>query len=133
MKVRIASALLGEIMSLSAATDEEICGLLLGEDGHVRAIRPAMNVAADKRRHFELDPSVLLAAHRTARAGGPKILGHYHSHPSGHAAPSATDAASARPDGSLWLIVTGLEARLWIAGRGEDGGVVFTPAKLDLL
>ena len=120
-------------MSLAAASEHEVCGLLLGEAGHVREIHPANNVARDPLRHFELDPVTLLAAHKAARAGGPAILGHYHSHPGGMPVPSATDAANAQPDGSLWLIIGRGEAGLWISGAGEGGTVAFTSAKLDIM
>ncbi|MCK0531307.1 M67 family metallopeptidase [Sphingobium agri] len=133
MMVRISRSTLEQIMSLAAASGQEVCGLLLGQPGHVSDILPAENVAPDPHRYFELSPATLLKAHKAARAGGPAILGHYHSHPSGAAIPSATDAASARPDGSLWLIVGDDEARLWIAGRGEGGEVTFTRAMLDIM
>lgn len=120
-------------MSLAAADSHEVCGLLLGGEGRITDIRPAANVALDPARHFELDPATLIAAYRAARSGGPAIIGHYHSHPSGHAAPSATDAAAAAPDGSLWLIVGTGAARLWIAGPGEGGRVRFAPVPLDIM
>lgn len=120
-------------MSLAAARSEEICGLLLGEGEYIREIRPAANVAPNPIQHFELDPAVLIAAHRAARSGGVPIIGHYHSHPSGFAEPSATDAASAVPDGSLWLILAQGEARLWLAGPEEGGKVRFIPVSLDIM
>lgn len=120
-------------MSLAAVDSHEVCGLLLGGEGRITDIRPAANVAPDPARHFELDPTTLIAAHRAARSGGPAIIGHYHSHPSGHAEPSATDAAAAAPDGSLWLIVGNGAARLWIAGPGEGGKVRFAPVPLDIM
>jgi proteasome lid subunit RPN8/RPN11 len=132
MMVRISRRLLGQVQTLAAAEATEICGLLLGEAGRIDAILPAANVAADPARHFELDPAVLLAAHRAARAGGPKIVGHYHSHPSGVAEPSATDAACAAPDGRLWLIVAGDAARLWVAAAGEDG-LAFVESRLEVI
>ncbi|MDX3899529.1 MAG: M67 family metallopeptidase [Sphingobium sp.] len=129
MDVRISRSLLEQIVAEAAGRTVEICGLLMGRDHHIEAILPAANVAADPARHFELDPQVLLRAHREARRGGARVLGHYHSHPSGVAIPSATDAACAAPDGSLWLIVAGGAARLWRAGAG-DGGVVFDEVEL---
>lgn len=121
MDVRISRTVLDEILVAAAGQRQEICGLLLGRAGHIEAILPAANVATDPARHFELDPAVLLGAHRAARAGGPRVMGHYHSHPSGQPVPSATDAACAVPDGSLWLIVGGGVARLWRA-VSEEGG-----------
>ncbi|WP_088185662.1 M67 family metallopeptidase [Sphingobium sp. Z007] len=131
MRVEISRILLEQIMTLAAADGREVCGLLLGSDDRIEAIAPAANVAVDPARHFELDPAVLIAAHRAARSGGPRIIGHYHSHPSGITAPSATDAACAAPDGNLWLIVGAGEAALWRAGPGTGVNVHFTKIHLD--
>lgn len=133
MKVSISRELLERVVRLAAAGTDEVCGLLFGGEGRIEAIRPAANVAADPSRHFELDPAVLIAAHRAARMGGARIVGHYHSHPGGFPVPSATDAVQAAPDGSLWLIVGGGTARLWVAGPGEGRGVHFTEAVLDIM
>ena len=84
---------------------EEVCGLLLGQGGHVTHILPAANVHPLPARFFEIDPVVLIAATRAARSGGLQVVGCYHSHPAGVAAPSATDAAMAAHDGKLWAIV----------------------------
>lgn len=119
--VRISTKLLEELIAVAAAQDEEICGLLLGSSDHIVEARPCRNVAVDPARMFEIDPAVLITAHRAARAGGPQVIGHYHSHPSGTPAPSATDAASAVPDGSYWLIIGAGAARLWRAVPGEGG------------
>jgi desampylase len=99
----------------AAAPDREVCGLLFGSTDRIEAAAPCRNVASDPARLFELDPAALLAAHRAMRAGGPRLVGHYHSHPSGRAVPSVCDAADAQPDGALWLILGGGEARLWRA------------------
>ncbi|UZW55968.1 M67 family metallopeptidase [Sphingobium sp. JS3065] len=132
MKVRIARVLLEQIMSEAAAEPNEVCGLLLGEPGRIDAIRPAANVAPDAARHFELDPAALIAAHRAARAGGARIVGHYHSHPGGVPVPSVTDAACAVADGSLWLIVGGGAARLWVSA-GEHENARFVEASLVIM
>lgn len=131
MRARISRANLEQIVTAAAASKEEICGLLLGEGMDIAEVRAAPNVAADRTRHFEIDPAVLIAAHRAARDGGAGVLGHYHSHPSGIAAPSATDAACASPDGSLWLIVGSGQAALWRAEAGDAGTVRFEPVMLD--
>jgi proteasome lid subunit RPN8/RPN11 len=118
MPIVIASELLEEILGHAAAElGTEVCGLLLGRNDRITAVRPAANVAATPARAFELDPAVLLAAHRAARAGGDAILGHYHSHPGGDPCPSSCDAAAAA-EGELWLVVAGEEAQLWRAVAG---------------
>lgn len=131
MRVEISRLLLEQIVALAAANADEICGLLFGTAERIDAILPAANVASDPSHHFELDPTTLIVAHRAARAGGPAIVGHYHSHPSGVAAPSATDAACAAPDGTLWLIVGAGTVTLWRAGPGTAVNVEFTKIPLD--
>ena len=119
MDVVISSGLLARI-SAHAAEDprREVCGLLLGGHNAIRDIRPAANVAPDPAIAFEVDPAILFAAHRTARNGGPAVLGCYHSHPSGSCAPSERDAAAAIA-GQLWLIATAEKVALF---RAEPGG-----------
>lgn len=118
MELTISRALLDEIrQAAQASPDREICGLLLGRNSVVAAIRPCANVAADPLDSFEIDPVALIAAHRAARAGGMTPIGHYHSHPRGRAAPSRRDAAAAQP-GSYWIIVAGGEVGCWFAASG---------------
>lgn len=112
----------------------EACGLLLGTGDRIEAATMAANVAADPARRFEIDPAHLIAAHRAARGGGAAILGYWHSHPSGLAEPSATDAAMADPDGRVWAIVAGGAIRWFRAvpdgalhGRFDPIAAVFDP------
>lgn len=135
MKVRISRAVIEAIRRQArAALPDECCGLMLAteETGRVDAILPAANVAQTPRSRFEVDPAVLIAAHRAERAGGPKILGCYHSHPVGEPVPSREDAAQADPSGQLWLICGGatLHARLWIARAGGTLHERFDPAEI---
>lgn len=105
-----------------ALPERETCGLLFGDgaarDGRITAAEPTCNVAPDPRAAFEIDPGRLIAAHRARRAGGPLVIGCYHSHPRGRAEPSPRDLAAAVV-GSLWLILAGGDARLWHRGA-ED-------------
>jgi len=59
----------------------------------------------------------LFMAIRLERQGGPRLVGHYHSHPNGSTEPSPRDLAAAEP-GKLWLIMGGGQARLWYAEPG---------------
>ena len=113
----ISRALLNEMLRAAAASpDTEICGLLLGQGSVVEAVRPCANVASAPEDSFEIDPAALIAAHRAARAGGPAVIGHYHSHPRGAATPSPRDAAAAEP-GSRWIIIAGEDLRGWFAAE----------------
>ena len=115
-----------------AAAPEEACGLLFGQAGMIEEANVTRNVAADPLRHFEIDPAALFAALRAERAGGPVLAGYWHSHPSGDANPSATDAAMAAPDGRLWLIVAHGTITGWQAvPKGAHHGR-FAPLELDI-
>jgi proteasome lid subunit RPN8/RPN11 len=119
MRIAIARRVLDQILGHAAVSpDREVCGLLFGDSGEISEARPAPNIAVDPARTFELDPRALLAAMKAERAGGPKIIGHYHSHPNGSAEPSERDAAAAEP-GSYWMIVATGKAELWMAEEGE--------------
>ena len=112
----ILSALLDRLLTEAAvAPDREICGLLFGDLGRIESAAATRNVADDPATRFEIEPAALLQAHTAARRGGPALIGHYHSHPSGSAEPSTYDEAAAEP-GKLWLILGGGGARLWRAG-----------------
>ena len=118
MTVRISRCIHAQLMELAQASPaQEICGILLGQGEHVTGWTATANVADDPARRFEIDPAVLIAAHRAARQGGPVILGSYHSHPGGSVEPSACDAGLANPDGSLWLILSPPAYGLWRAGE----------------
>ena len=118
MGCRISRTLLAAMRQESAiVSPREACGLLFGTAEAVTGWRAAENMAEDPQRRFEIDPRALFAALRAERAGGPALAGYWHSHPSGDATPSRTDAAMAAPDGKLWLILGGEAATLWRAGE----------------
>jgi proteasome lid subunit RPN8/RPN11 len=103
------------------AAPEECCGLLLGRGGVIEEARPAANIAFERRRYFEIDPRVLIDAHRAARAGGRDVLGYFHSHPGGPAEPSAVDGERSAGDGTVWAIVGETATTFW---RDEEAGFV---------
>jgi len=122
-KVRISRSLVDRVLALAAAdAGREVCGLLLGERAgeqeRVTAVEPLANVAARPDDSFEIDPAGLVAAYRRQRAGGPAVLGHYHSHPGGVAAPSPRDAGAVAGAGRLWLVVAGGRATFWAERPG---------------
>jgi proteasome lid subunit RPN8/RPN11 len=118
MGVTISRSILNGMKKASAAAaPREACGLLLGAASAIARYSECANVAEAPEIRFEIDPAALFAALRAERAGGPALLGYWHSHPSGDAAPSATDAAMAAPDGKLWIIVGGEDVTCWRAGE----------------
>lgn len=113
-----------------AAHPLEACGLLLGEGARITQARAARNIHPQPQTHFEIDPQALIDAHRAARAGGPEVLGYFHSHPAGPPAPSATDRACAARDGRVWAILAGDAVLFWqdggSAGNGGFAALSFT-------
>lgn len=114
------------LRAADAAAPYEACGLLLGAGRHVHTATPCANVADNPARHFEIASASLFAAHRAARAGGPQVVGYFHSHPNGLARPSATDQASAAGDGRVWAIVARGHITLW-----KDAPSGFEPLSYD--
>jgi len=93
-----------------AAFPAECCGLLEGtreEGGVVRvlAIHCAANLAFDPTQGFEIDPAVHFRLLRGLRGSGREVVGCYHSHPNGRAAPSDRDRATGCADGFVWVII----------------------------
>jgi desampylase len=123
MAIRVTRPVLDQMQAeAKRAAPEECCGILLGCDGLIEDALPAVNVAANRRLLFEIDPQVLVDAHRAARSGGPQILGFFHSHPIGPAEPSATDRERSARDGSVWAIVGETGVAFW-----RDGEAGFVP------
>lgn len=132
MRTAISRSVLIGIRRISAdAAPLEACGLLFGDEHGIADFKAVRNVAAHPGTHFEIDPAALFAALKAERAGGPKLIGYWHSHPGGDAMPSATDAAMAHPDAKLWLIVGGETVTAWRTGESGLHGR-FEPVALDL-
>jgi desampylase len=79
----------------------------------VERVQRCANVADTPATRFEIDPAALIAAHKVERAGGAKLIGHYHSHPNSVCVPSEADRAEAVVVGQYWLIIAGGEIGMW--------------------
>jgi proteasome lid subunit RPN8/RPN11 len=96
----------------------EVCGVLAGSheqspesDGDAQSDRVTdvyrtENVAETPRTRYRIDPEQQLAALERADAEGLDVIGFYHSHPTGPAEPSETDAARATWRGYAYVIWT---------------------------
>ncbi|MBK8176913.1 MAG: M67 family metallopeptidase [Rhodospirillales bacterium] len=111
--IYLPSGALRQIASAAAAAyPQECCGLLIGRapdgergDVFVDEIMATANTAPPPRtRAFEIDPAALFAAHRRLRESRWSIVGHYHSHPDGPAAPSPRDAERVFDPRLIWVI-----------------------------
>lgn len=115
--------------SLEEAYPREGCGLLLGrvdgDDRVVEEVRAAANRWEGRDDRYLVDPETLRRAVDEEAAGGPRVLGFYHSHPDADPVPSATDRELAWP-WYLYLIVPVREGRAgtgraWKLAEDEDG------------
>ena len=128
------------LQAAERAYPAECCGLLIGRASAkvVRITRIAESVnlmAAEVPRRFEVDPALRFRLMRELKDGPDRIVGHYHSHPDGPAAPSARDAEAAYEPDLLWLIVSvpaGLAASA-AAFLPSPAGGGFDPAPLDVM
>lgn len=88
---------------------EEACGLLIGRRDNdtvvVTRVAPSPNLSRAPRTSFEIDTKLRLDLARELRGGPTAVVGLYHSHPEGDAAPSATDRARAWEPDLVWVIV----------------------------
>ncbi|WP_106639195.1 Mov34/MPN/PAD-1 family protein [Allosphingosinicella vermicomposti] len=129
--VKISRGVLARLRNEAAAAQPaEICGLLVGRAEEIQEAVASPNLALDPKRGFELDPCIQLPLQRQSRGEGRKILGHYHSHPSGDVRPSLEDERRAGEAGALWLIVSGDAAALWVARQGVAVHGRFDPVKI---
>ncbi|WP_353218130.1 M67 family metallopeptidase [Sandarakinorhabdus sp.] len=138
MKLQISSSQQQFLLDQAASSpNTEVCGLLLGtivdDVGAVRIadLVPAANVAANPARSFEIAPATLLASHRSARAAGLRVIGHWHSHPNGSPRPSNRDAARATENGQIWLIIAGGTISGWLPHTIGAGPAGFAPVLLE--
>ncbi|MDB5326324.1 MAG: Mov34/MPN/PAD family protein [Phycisphaerales bacterium] len=93
---------------------EEACGLMLGSmDGDEAVIRRVVSmenvwpVAEERLSRYALDPLAQMRAEQAAVADGLDLVGIYHSHPRGPAAPSGFDNDRAWP--RYTYIIVGFE------------------------
>lgn len=107
------------------AGNHECCGLLYGDNGKVEKVEWAINVAQDTGKNFEIDPATIIAAEKQARAYGANVLGYFHSHPNGLAAPSETDKAMAAVNGRIWAIIANGAVSAWSPVADNRGQVSF--------
>ncbi len=119
MALQVSSEVVDRLLAeASSAYPRECCGILLGQGDRIAAIANANNVHPAPETHFEIDPQVLVDAHRAARQGGPEVVGYYHSHPNERAEPSATDLELAAGDEAVWAIIAAGEVRFFRSGAG---------------
>ncbi|SDF18805.1 Proteasome lid subunit RPN8/RPN11, contains Jab1/MPN metalloenzyme (JAMM) motif [Halorubrum xinjiangense] len=109
---------------------EEVCGVLAGtrrdgdEPSVVARAHEAENVADAPETRYRIDPETQLELFESIEADGRDVVGFYHSHPTGPARPSETDAARATWPGYSYVICA-LDGRPFVGSwrwRGDEAG-----------
>ncbi len=126
-------------MAAVSALPNEACGLLLGHASNNIEIEDCVitdNVTTGLRTNsFEIDPTVHLRLQRKARAGGPQVIGVWHSHPNGIAELSVTDKEVSCEQGWVWLLTAvseaGPETGAFLAS--QEDAQVFSKADLTVI
>jgi len=113
--------LVAQLRTLAAASDEEVCGALVGECALITEIWPLPNRSEEPERSFLIPAADVLLTELHAQRRGLEILGFYHSHARGSATPSPADLAQALP-GYIYAIVTRAgDVRSWRLRSQRDG------------
>jgi proteasome lid subunit RPN8/RPN11 len=90
-----------------AARPREACGLIEGLCRGDLLIASALHLCSNRavgEGRFAIDPQEQIALVKRLRGGETSLIGCWHSHPGGKAAPSARDIACGGPEGFVWLI-----------------------------
>jgi proteasome lid subunit RPN8/RPN11 len=112
---------------LAHARDEapnECCGLLVGRRGDVESAVRARNLEPGPTRYL-IDPRDHFEAMKAARPRGLQVIGAYHSHPDGPAAPSASDIAEASGGSDFLYVIVSLPSGGVTAYFLKSGKVMF--------
>lgn len=88
-----------------AALPQEGCGLIAGREDSATRFIPVTNRLASATE-YDMEPSELIAALRSLRTEGSRLLAIYHSHPSGPAVPSPRDIERACYPEAAHIIVS---------------------------
>ena len=84
---------------------QEICGILAGWDGTVKALYRVANTDASST-HFSMDLNEQFAVIKNLRIRGLNMLAVYHSHPEAPARPSEEDIRLARTPDISYVIIS---------------------------
>jgi proteasome lid subunit RPN8/RPN11 len=97
---------LGQLLNLvRRKPHQECCGLLAGRDGVITRAFPAVNVASNPKRRYEIAPAEIVRLMREFRTRKLGFLGIYHSHPSTENVPSPLDIELAYYSEAIYFIV----------------------------
>ncbi len=134
--VKITTSTYDEIIKhAESGYPEEVCGVLIGENGSIINLKECRNLNRERARdRYELDPISFKEADDWARLNGMEILGIYHSHPDHPPRPSSFDRERAWPD---WIyIILSIHHGKYSDGRAwilNDYDSPFVEEKIELV
>jgi proteasome lid subunit RPN8/RPN11 len=106
LSLDLAPGLLDQIVTYTRSRlPLESCGLLVGRESFASQFIPIVNRLASATE-FDMEPAELIAALRSVRTNGDRLLAIVHSHPRGPAFPSTTDIERAWYRDAAHLIVS---------------------------
>ncbi len=113
------------VKHFQAELPREGCGILAGMENVVTRFVPITNRLASTTA-FDMEPSELIAALRSIREAGERMLAVGHSHPKGPASPSRRDIESAYYPEAAHIIVSlaSVESPVARGFRIVDGEVI---------
>jgi proteasome lid subunit RPN8/RPN11 len=94
------------------ALPNEACGLLGGKSGHVSTVYPGTNSEYSSLSYL-LDPVDQWNAMKAIDQSGEDLIGIFHSHPQGLAAPSETDTSQAYYPQATYVILARYNEKGW--------------------
>lgn len=107
--------------------EEEVCGILGGAYGEdqsiVESVYTAENVANTPKIRYSIGPKEQLELMKTIEAAGERVVGFYHSHPTGPTQPTEIDAEQAAWPEYSYVIVS-LDGYPYVSSwrwREDDG------------
>lgn len=118
------------------AHPQECCGLIWAKKDnmmHINKLELTKNIADNPLKYFEINPKSLFNANRNSRATGDQLIGFFHSHPNGLAAPSQQDAHDVNEMGQIWIIIANDALQGWISAENGEAHGKFNPIIINII
>jgi len=119
------------VAHVRAAAPEEACGLLGGAGGRVCRVYPVEN-ALHSPVAYTMEPHAQIETMLAIEAAGWELVGIFHSHPGGPAAPSPTDVRQAYYPEALTVILSPGLGGAWAARAFRIGNGQITEAEITI-
>ena len=106
-EIQIPRKITNQLLHLAQISpDDEVCGLIGGNNGLATHCYPIKNIAEHPQQRFLLDAAQQISAMAKMRELGEELFAIYHSHPAAPAQPSSADLELAAYPDVLYLIIS---------------------------